>query len=348
MNNVLPKAIFNYLIIPYLYDKKRITDFNIGFYELIYLMDEIRDICECFQGACLGGHLRFVKLLLKKIDKRFFKVNWAIAIQNAGKSKSVSLVKFLIKKAVKDRSATIMTWSYVPFEGACEGGHPEIVKLIMDKMDKHELHRYVERGLYGACKGGNFDLIKMLLASPPLSGLCLSYGLWGACERGDRKVIDFILDYAEKTRNIIYWGYGFKGACQGCHRDIIDFIIERHAQASRSKSALTQPVIPLHLHSGFYAACEGGHLDLVKELLSNNPEVGEHMYYRLTDVCRNRHDHLVEFVIENITKGLVGTSLVSELNKIHCEHCHRTCQEHLDFINNRLDFVTVTSLKFRV
>lgn len=124
-------------------NKGKQQDLIIGYYGLANRIKEVRRINLCLAGACMGGNIKFAKMLIRKGANDF-----DTALYGACLMGNYDMVKFISK-------LENVNWS-VGIKGACRGGHLWLLKLISKKE---------ERGthLIEAYKGGHCDIIEFIL-----------------------------------------------------------------------------------------------------------------------------------------------------------------------------------------
>ena len=100
--------------------------------------------------------------------------------------------------------------------GACEGGHLELAKLMIEKGAND-----FNSGLYGACEKGHFELVNLMLEKGAND---FNWGLRGACEKGHFALANLML---EKGADDFNWG--LYGACKEGYLELAKLIIEKGA-----------------------------------------------------------------------------------------------------------------------
>ncbi len=203
-------------------------------------------------GACEGGYIEIVKLLIEKLEKLEKEV---IELYKNGYTKD-GYTKFT--KIVGEYLYLNIGLNY-----AVEGGHIDIVKFIIEKGAKLELYRACKRGnmnivnlmiekgtndwnggLYGACKGGHIELVNLMIKKGANDW---NGGLWEACKGGHIDIVNLII---EKGAN--NWNGGLKGGCEGGHLEIVNLMIEKGAN---------------NWDEGLYMGCVRGHIDIVNLII---------------------------------------------------------------------------------
>jgi len=157
--------------------------FKLGYYEkCIELIKNVNKLTWEFElkyklldrylyEACLGGHMKIVKIL----------TNTELEIT----TDRYGLFNYIVNNYIKLTETRTLNMN-LGFDGACSGGHIEIVKLMIrnggDRFDK---------GLFNACKKNYVAIINLLIKQS-----CYKYnidwneGFFGACEGGHSKIIN--------------------------------------------------------------------------------------------------------------------------------------------------------------
>ena len=179
------------------------------------------------------------------------------------KHNNVIKIRKLIKKSIKTDLEIKMNlnWNY-GLDGACEGGHIDIIRVMIEKGADHW-----DWALFGASKGGHIDIVKFVIEK----GTCnWDWGLEGACIGGYMNIVKLMI---EKGCND--WNGGLCAACQCGHIDIVNLMIEKGGK---------------HWNWGLHCACEGGGLDIVKLMIEKGAtECG------FGDICdKSMEEHLKE------------------------------------------------------
>ncbi len=125
----------------------------------------------------------------------------------ACQSRNIELVKFL-KEYVND-IPSFRHWGLI---GACEGGHLELVNMMLELGAQN----YYEAIFY-ACKGGNIDIINIIFNSGVND---YNRGLYGACEGGHIEVVKMMILLGANNYN-----EGLRRACSYKHIEIAKLMI---------------------------------------------------------------------------------------------------------------------------
>ncbi len=198
-------------------------------------------IYECWNyglcGACHGGHIDIVKLVLEQGA-----YNYDEGLDIACREGYLEIIDLLIlqKSLSKHYTAKYHIYHEHGLSGACEGGKLEIINLLIKKGVNNW-----DQGLQGACKGGQLEIIN-LMASKGANNWNL--GLKGACYGGQLEIAKLmILKGADD-----YEG-GLINACLEGHLKLVNLMIEQGAN---------------DWNFAIQCACKGNHLELVELMIS--------------------------------------------------------------------------------
>jgi len=104
-----------------------------------------------------------------------------------------------------------------------------MVKFAIKMIDLHEINVW-KWGLYHACVGGHIEIVKLMIEkiqSIPAEHADWDLALEGACEGGRLEIVQLIIIISNKSGITNDWHLALKGACHGGHADIIEFIIKK-------------------------------------------------------------------------------------------------------------------------
>ena len=122
--------------------------------------------------------------------------------------------------------------------GACEGGHMEIVMLMLERGADNYDH-----GLDYACERGHMEIVKLMLEK---GATYYNWGLVGACESGHMEIVKLMLE-----RGATVYNGSLEGACRGSHRHIVLFLLEYTTSEDIPKSyTFTQDEVACIYHKG--------------------------------------------------------------------------------------------------
>ncbi len=96
-------------------------------------------------GACRGGHMDIVKLMIERGA-----TDWNYGLYGACKGGHMNMVELMIERGATD-------WNNGLY-GACRGGHMNMVELMIERgaTDWND-------GVYYACKGGHMDIVELMI-----------------------------------------------------------------------------------------------------------------------------------------------------------------------------------------
>jgi Ankyrin repeats (3 copies) len=121
---------------------------------------------------------------------------------------------------------------------ASEGGHMEIVKLMIEKGAT-----VFDWGMNDAALGGHMEIVKLLIEKGATD---FDSAMYYAAEGGNMEIIKLMI---EKGATEFDWG--MKNAAEGGHMEIVKLLIEKGAT---------------EFNMAMYYASEGGHMEIVKYL----------------------------------------------------------------------------------
>ena len=122
---------------------------------------------------------------------------------------------------------------------ACGDGHPDLVKLFIEKGASNWNY-----GLHAACAGGHPDLAKFMIEKGANDW---NGGLYHACRDEQLGLVKFMIE-----KGATNWDRGLSGACRGGHLELVKLFIEKGAA---------------DWNGGLDHACWGGHLELIKFMI---------------------------------------------------------------------------------
>jgi len=275
------------------------------YFVLVNYRDDIEMLNQGLFGACCGGHLDIIKLLLE-LDA----TNFNSGFDGACKGGFMNIINMMIELgATKFEDGLYF---------ACDGNHVEIVRMLINK----GATQYIRDGFNYACMNGNLEIINLLLDNGAMDylddeisevffrghrdavkllldkganvdGMCQNLRL--ACKYGDLQMINFLLEHGADNLD-----EGLCGACMSGRLDIIDLMISKGAN---------------YWNKGLYGACMGGHLDIIDFMISKG---ANYWNKGLTGACMKGKFNAMKLMI---SKGA---------NKCHKYDCKKTMAEHLE------------------
>lgn len=184
-------------------------------------------------------------------------------------------------------------------EGACEGGHNDLVKMFIDKA---QVYKQLNLALNYAAKGGHIEIIKFLINEGADILTCDSAG---ACEGGYTEVVDYMFELKNTYYNnavygaakgghlwlieqlspyIKHWNWALEGACEGGHKDLVKMFIDKGAN---------------NFGLGLNAACKGGYIELVQLMIDLGIDLGiNNINEGLLLACEGEHEDLIKYLIK--------------------------------------------------
>jgi len=113
-------------------------------------------------------------------------------------------------------------------EGACRGGHPELVKLMIQKGANN-----FEEVFYVTCYVGRRQIVDVLKNYVTINDW--NTGLYGACEGGHLELAEYViyLGAHDHGEHIFNYNQGLSRACGEGHQDLIELMIQRGATYCR-------------------------------------------------------------------------------------------------------------------
>lgn len=161
----------------------------------------------------------------------------------------------------------------IAFNGACEGGHENIVRLMINKgVDE------IDEGFISVCKIGRLDLVEYLMnVSNYYPSFSPKKGLYSACNNGHVKIVEYLCNFIQNSRDLMHC---IDEACRNCHFNIVKFIVNKGVPVTGRNQGFTDvckngrlDIVEylvsrglIFVQEGFYSACDYGHIDIIKYL----------------------------------------------------------------------------------
>ncbi|XP_071090384.1 uncharacterized protein [Haliotis cracherodii] len=239
--------------------------------------------------ACRAGFPHIVQLLLMYDVERSVNVDAGhpllIAIQQNRPCIASMLMTKKTSMLVLDGYGNTALWR------ACEGGHVEIVKLLVENGLDVSQSDYYDTALLSACKGGHVEIVKLLVEN----GLDVSQSDYGdralesACEGGHVEIVELLLENGLDVSLSDDYDTALEIACEGGHVEIVKLLVENGLDVSH------------YGYTALLSACKGGHVEIVKLLVENGLDVSQSDYgdRALESACEGGHVEIVELLLEN-------------------------------------------------
>ena len=190
--------------------KSKMKPFNDTYvmYQLLEFIDESSIIYLCKASKKLNEICKsYIEI---EDDKRFEIIDHYYLLEKYCKNNDVIKVRKMININID------INWNDGLYS-ACEGGHLNIINLIINRCD----YTGYNWGLFGACRNGHINIVKLIIEK---GAHWWDYGLYGACKGGHIDIVKFMIEKGAK-----YWNWGLYGACEGDHIDIVKLMIEKGA-----------------------------------------------------------------------------------------------------------------------
>jgi len=189
-----------------------------------------------------------------------------ISIYFASKEGNRQVIDTLLNMGAK------ITWALL---GACEGGHFDLVHLLIDKginvLNKSDNLQAWNFALGGACLSGHVGIVQFIMDKGVNN---FNIGLQGACQGGHLNLIQLMID-----RGANEWNFGLRSACRGGHINVVQMMIDRGAN---------------EWNCGFYGACENGSIELVQLMIDKGAyDWDSGLFY----ACVGGHKKIVQMMI---------------------------------------------------
>lgn len=226
-------------------------------------------------GACRGGHINLVRLMISSGASLLIH-GFELACAN-GHMDIVQFMLLLPKANTSHRHshshdnadannndhsrsndrACNYEWFCSGLEYACEGGHVDIVQLMVSKGADN-----LTVGFWNACEFGHINVVHFLISKGMTSD---QSSLEFSC-RGGRcvDVVQLMVAKLKAQGDEIDWNSAFEFACIGGNMDILKFIIFNADQADQAKQA---DKAIYNLSCGLRQACIYDHIKVVQFLV---------------------------------------------------------------------------------
>jgi ankyrin repeat protein len=186
-----------------------------------------------------------------------------------------------------------------PLKIACENGHTEIVKLLLEQpdLDINAFNGNSITAIYLACKNGHTEIVNLLLADT-------------------RTTIEFVLDEGRTP---------LLRACEAGHAEIVSLLLK----APKSKVKVNVEDITAHYVTPFFYACQNGHKEVIRLLLAdprtdvNKPRADNNRATPFFVACQNGHTDVVRLLLADARTNVnASTNQGNTPLSIACENGH--------------------------
>jgi hypothetical protein len=106
------------------------------------------------------------------------------------------------------------------YELAKAGRTEDVLESIQDSEN-------IEEGLAGACNGGHKDLVQLMIQ---MDATDLNWGMVKACQGGHKEIAQLMIQKMESSGAHINWDSGLWGACMGNGGELIRLMIQKGAK----------------------------------------------------------------------------------------------------------------------
>ncbi len=180
---------------------------------------EYLDYNEGLFGACKGGHIKIVELMMEKGVTSFDK-----GLSAACKGGYTEIVKLIIENGAKDLDLNDALYS------ACYSGNETLVNIITQHSVDNKINIDMNNGLCGACAGGHKNIALLMISKGATNW---NDGLLSACEDGHKELAKLMLDNGANNYN-----EGLHNACFSGKRELQLFMILNGADINKFYLAL--------------------------------------------------------------------------------------------------------------
>ncbi|VDI60983.1 Hypothetical predicted protein, partial [Mytilus galloprovincialis] len=289
-----------------------------------------------FYVACAKGFTDIVNLLLQNTVNLTQNETLRLSLMECKKGHAQLRILPYQRFQSRDSRFHIHQDRDFPLFIACEGGHLDIVKLLLTNIaDVFIYNSLGDTPLYMACKGGNIDIVKLLLQNNAvvshvrISNNMNKSSLHAAYNGGYTDIIKVLLQNSDESYDFddleIY--YILRLECENGHTELLELLLKKTVDINRcdclEKNTLLHVVcsrghasiVNLLLKNGadisrcnsegespLYLACKKGHTDIVEILLQNNADVSQCKHNGETSfqaASANGHTDIVNILLQN-------------------------------------------------
>ena len=181
---------------------------------------------------------------------------------------------------------------------AAQNGHALIVELLLQKKANVDLYGLNKQTAFVlACFFGHADVAGVLLkASGKLTNEIFGMALYGACQKGNAVMVQFLLAQAGTYPSLDgHLNVGFTPlmiAAQNGYALIVDLLLQKKANVN---------YYDVNRQTALMTACYEGHVNIVQALLKAGAELGHELSHNVTAVdlaLQMNHTEIVKLLRE--------------------------------------------------
>jgi ankyrin repeat protein len=198
---------------------------------------KVRDINQILKDACSKGDIETVRQIISEGA-----VDFGESLINACEGGHIDIVHLIMSIGYFDGFNE-------GFKYACLEGHIDIVHLIISKRNV-----ILNTGLIRACKGGHIDIVNLIISKADSLKYDLDFniGLNFACYGGNIDIVNLLISKGAND-----WNGGLLYACENRQFDIIELMISKGAKLT---SRITDQIL-------FNDACSKGRLNTISLMM---------------------------------------------------------------------------------
>lgn len=207
-----------------------------------------------FEKICKQGNLKLVNKYILNCNCDWY--DWNCGLEGACQGGHIDLVKLMILKGANRLSMGLYY--------ACLHEHLNVVNFLISEIQSNidENNNHWNCGFAGACNSGNLELVNLMISKPGKRNWDNGFGI--ACIKGHINVVHSIIsNTAGKTKTefesetkargrVFDWNFGLSRAASHGHMDIVRFMVSKGAN---------------DWNASLYGACSGGHIDIVQFII---------------------------------------------------------------------------------
>jgi ankyrin repeat protein len=186
---------------------------------------------------------------------------------------------------------------FTPLHFACQNGHEEIVKILIDK--GADVNQATEKGFtpfYIACQNGHEEIVKLLIdmgadVSQTTKDGCTP--LYMACQNGHEEIVKLLIDMGADVSQTTKDGCNplHVASAEG-HEEVVKLLIDKVENVNQANENGCTPL---------YMACQEGHEEIVKLLIDKVENVNQACKKRCTFLyvaSKYGHEKVVKILID--------------------------------------------------